>query len=193
VLSLSHKGTIKLETERLLLRRFVIADANDVFENWANDAEVTKYLTWQPHKNSAVTRQRLSSWEQRYKNPTFYSWAIVPKDFGKVIGSISIIGLHEKNLRAEVVYCLSKAFWGQGIMTEALKKVIEFMFTEVNINRLQAKHYSDNIASGKVMLKVGMKYEGTLRQSAINNSGQLVDNKVYAILKEEYLQKENSF
>lgn len=73
---MNHKGTVKLETDRLILRRFVIEDADDMFINWANDDEVTKFLTWLTHTSVDVSKEILSDWIERYEKNDFYNWAI---------------------------------------------------------------------------------------------------------------------
>lgn len=93
---LKHRGTITLYTDRLLLRRFTPEDATDMFANWANDPDVTRYLSWLPHQDIEVTKKILSSWLSLYERPNYYNWAIVPKRNGKVIGSISVVETSEK-------------------------------------------------------------------------------------------------
>jgi len=134
----NQKGTTPLETERLILRRFVVEDAEDMFNNWANDREVTKYLSWGPHGNLGVTKEILTYWINCYENLETYNWAIVPKNFGKVIGSISLIEVSNKNQRCEIGYCMSKQYWNHGIMTESLKAVINYMILEIGFKRVQA-------------------------------------------------------
>ncbi len=85
----------------------------------------------------------------------------------------------------EIGYIISKKEWNKGIMTEALKAVIKYLFDKVNFNRIQLRHMVDNPASGKVMLKCGMKYEGVLRQYGLKNTGERCDTTIYSILKGE--------
>ncbi len=82
-------------------------------------------------------------------------------------------------------YCLGDEYWHKGIMTEAFMRVIRFLFEEVDVNRIKSTHDVNNPNSGKVMLKCGLKYEGTLRKDEVNNTG-VHDSAVYSILKEEY-------
>ncbi len=178
-----HKGTVSLKTERLLLRKFRYADAEDMFNNWANDSDVTKYLTWQPHGSIEVTKEIIKSWISEYEKENVYNWAIVLNDTGKVIGSISVVNVCNEHQRCEVGYCMGKKYWNKGIMTEALKCVIKYLFFQVGINRIQAIHHRDNSASGKVMHKSGMKYEGRLKYYLLNNKGSYVDCDIYAILR----------
>lgn len=159
---LSHKGTQTINTERLLLRRFEFTDANDMFNNWANDYEVTKFLAWKSHENIEITKEIVKQWINEYENNNTYNWAIELKEIGEVIGGISLVKLDEKNYSCEIGYCMTRKHWGKGIMSESLKAVIDYLFLEVGFNRIVAKHDTNNIASGKVMLKSRMQYEGML-------------------------------
>ena len=77
---MEHKGTKHLETEHLILRRFTLEDAEAMYENWAHDDEVTKFLSWPTHPNIEVTRYVLGDWVSHYSDDDFYQWAIVPKE-----------------------------------------------------------------------------------------------------------------
>lgn len=160
---LRHRGTVKLESERLILRAFSVSDAEDMYNNWATDPEVTKYLTWQPHESVDMTRDILTSWVESYDRLDSYQWAMVVKDTNRLVGSIGLVNHSNLNEHAEVGYCCSRSIWGQGYMTEALKTVNDFLFNQVSFERISAIHYAENIASGRVMQKVGMQYEGTKR------------------------------
>ena len=184
---LSHKGTEAINTDRLLLRRFELDDANDMFKNWANDSEVTKFLSWKTHSSVEVTKEILANWINEYKNNNIYNWAIELKEIGEVIGNICIVRFDEKNYSCEIGYCISRKYWGKGIMGESLKAVIDYLFSEVGFNRIVAKHDTNNVASGKVMLKSGMKYEETLRQIKMRENKGFYDLAVYSILKNEWL------
>ena len=85
-----HTGTPELETDRLLLRRLLPQDAPQMYENWAKDPAVTRFLRWEPHKSPAETRELLSAWAELYPNPDYYQWAMVEKATGQVFGSISV-------------------------------------------------------------------------------------------------------
>lgn len=181
-----HKGTTTINTKRLILRKFELNDAEDMFNNWASDNEVTKYLSWLPHEDVKETKNILKSWIEDYKSSEVYNWAIVPKNYGKVIGSITVVEMSVDKERCEIGYCLSKSYWNQGITTESLKAIIDYLINEVGFKRVQAKHDIDNPSSGKVMLKAGMKYEGRLRKYNKNNQGELVDCDMYSILEDEF-------
>lgn len=179
-------GTNTLKTENLILRRFKLSDAPAMFNNWAGNPANVTYLTWPAHESVSTTEAILSEWVNNYQHPWYYNWAITPKDDPEnVIGSISMVKFSHDINACEVGYVLSKKFWGQGYMTQALKEVIRFLFEEADVNRIFATYDSRNSASGKVMAKVGMTYEGTHRQANVNNLG-LIDSVIYAILKEDY-------
>ena len=181
---MNHQGTILLETERLILRRFVLEDAEAMYRNWTGDAEVTKFLTWPTHPSAEVSGMLLTDWVSRYENADYYNWAIVLKgESGEPIGNISVVTLLEKVAGAEIGYCMGRRWWGHGVMAEALAAVIGYLLGQVGMQRIQACHDVNNPASGRVMEKCGMQYEGTLRASAWNNQG-VCDASWYAILSE---------
>ena len=182
---MNHCGTRKLETERLILRRFAPGDAAAMYENWASDDDVTKFLTWPTHKSPEVSRRVLADWLSRYAQKDYYNWAIVLKEQGdRPIGAISVVQLWEKTGTAHIGYCIGKQWWHRGIMSEALKAVMDFLFDTVDAKRIESRHDPRNPNSGKVMQKCGMKYEGTMRASDWNNSG-ICDASYYALLKSE--------
>lgn len=181
---MKHLGTQRIETTRLTLRRFVESDAEAMFRNWASDPEVTKYLTWPAHGSMEVSQQVMNDWISHYEEDTFYQWAIVPKDLGEPIGTISVVSRNDRAELVQLGYCIGKNWWHRGIMSETLQAVLDFFFEEVGVNRVEAIHDVKNPNSGAVMKKCGMKYEATLRQSGWNNSG-ICDMAWYALLKED--------
>lgn len=182
---LTHKGTITIETERLILRRFRPEDDRAMFENWASDDAVTKYLTWPSHGSIDITRMVLADWVSGYDKPDFYQWAITLKAEGdNPIGSIGVTEQNDRVGKAEIGYCLGQQWWRRGIMTEALKAVMNYFFDEVGMRRIESHHDTRNPHSGDVMKKCGMKFEGTLRQAAWNNQG-ICDVNLYALLAQE--------
>lgn len=186
---MTHKGTVTLETERLILRRFAAKDAEAVFRNWANDPDVTKYLTWTPHGTLENTKALIDGWVNSYSEPDKYGWAIELKAIGEPIGSIAVVEAHYDIAKVHIGYCIGKFWWNKGYTSEALAEVIRFLFEEVGANRIEAAHDTRNPSSGKVMAKCGMILEGTHRQAFRNTQG-ICDETVYAILAEDY-RKDN--
>lgn len=179
---MKHTGTKTIDTPRLILRRFTMDDAQPMFDNWASDSEVTKFLTWPPHKDTDVTRAVLSDWIANYDRSDWYQWAIVLKENGtEPIGSISVIRYDDAAEKIHIGYCLGRRWWHRGIMSEALGALIDFLFDEVGAQRIESMHDVNNPNSGGVMKKCGMVYEGTFRRSERNNQG-ICDVCNYAIL-----------
>jgi len=184
---MNHCGTKELITERLVLRRFTIDDADAMYRNLCSDCKVNKYLTWELHGSVNDTIELMKSFVERYENPSRYCWAIVEKSSGEVIGTIAAPIVKERTETVEVTYAIGCGWWGKGIAPEALKAVISFLFTEVGVNRIEAGHDTNNPNSGRVMEKAGMQKEGVLRKAGRNNQG-IFDLVMYSILREEYAQ-----
>jgi len=185
---MEHLGTRKLETKRLILRQFAVDDAKFIFKNWANDDEVTKYLTWPSHKNINETISIREKWMKEYEKKDFYQWAIVLREINEPIGSISAVKKDDDIKMVHIGYCIGKNWWNMGITSEALNALIKYFFEEVGVNRIESRHDPNNPNSGKVMAKCGMRYEGHMRQADKNNQG-IVDYIEYGILAEDYFKK----
>ena len=182
---LTHKGTQTIETQRLVLRCAELTDAEAMFRNWASDPEVTKYLTWPPHTSLEVSRRILENWVEANGQIDRYHWMIVLKELGQPIGSITVVEHRDDIGEAEVGYCIGKQWWHKGLVTEAMMAVMGYLFDQVGMNRVEARHDLNNPHSGGVMKKCGMRYEGTLRRADRNNQG-ICDTAVYGMLKEEW-------
>ena len=187
---MNHLGTRELATERLTLRRFEIEDAENMFYNWANDPEVTKYLTWPAHENVEVTESIVKDWVSKYDDKEFYQWAIELNDLEQPIGAISAVKIDNKIESVEIGYCIGQKFWHKGYATEALTEIIRFFIAEVGAGRVCARHDSNNPNSGKVMAAAGMEYEGTLRRADINNQG-ICDAVVYSKIRSAALDEDD--
>lgn len=182
---MKHCGTQTLETERLILRRFTVRDADAMYTNWAADPEVTRYLTWPAHAGVETSRAVLADWTAAYAQKSFYQWAIVLKDSAdEPVGSIGAVNVSDDIAAVQIGYCLGRRWWHQGIMSEALGAVMDFFFDAVGCNRIACRHDPRNPHSGMVMQKCGMKYEGTQRSADRNNQG-ICDTSWYALLRAE--------
>ena len=155
---ITHKGSVTLETERLVLRGLRLEDAEVVFRNWARDEDVARFMRWNVHTDIEATRQWLKECEEIAKDPTRYEWGIILKETQEPIGSIgSFISGDEPN-RYEVGYCLGKKYWGCGLATEALLCVMNFLTKSVGLKHFICCHALDNSASGTVMVHAGFRY-----------------------------------
>ncbi|MBS4785973.1 MAG: GNAT family N-acetyltransferase [Clostridiales bacterium] len=180
---MKHLGTAELNTPRLILRKFRLEDADAMYRNWASDGEVTRYLTWPSHESPAASRSVLKNWVDQYQDPGCYQWAIVLRDSpDEPIGSISVTNTIDETIQsAHIGYCIGREWWHRGITSEALGRIIAFLFDEVGLRRIEARHDPRNPHSGQVMQKCGLQYEGTLRQADWNNQG-ICDACYYGLL-----------
>lgn len=175
-------GTQSIETKRLLLRPFLESDVQAMYDNWASRPDNLLHVTWDAHESPEVTQQSIARWVENYQNMDFYKWAICLKENPEhVLGDISVVDMDEAVNACEVGYILSKDYWGQGLMTEALKAVLIYLLQGAGFNRVTTRFVTANQASGRVMAKAGMSYEGTFRQ-AVFHKGQVKDFSVYGIL-----------
>lgn len=182
---MTHCGTKTIETPRLTLRAFRLSDAPAAYRNWTSDEKVTEFLRWRTHSDVSETERVIKDWIERYERPDFYQWAIVLKEIGEPIGTISVVGTDDAIDMVHVGYCIGSKWWRQGITTEAYRAIIPFLFEKVGANRIESNHDPNNPNSGAVMRKCGLTYEGTLRQASRSNKG-LVDAAVYSILRSEW-------
>ena len=186
---MKHVGTQEIKTERLLLRRFKETDADMMFNNWANDDEVTRYMRWQSYKSANEAVSTLKSWVDSYESESYYHWGLC-LDKGEMIGSLGVYIDSEHDQRAGLGYCIGRKWWGQGFTSEALKAVIDYIFTNTDVERIEAFHAVENPASGKVMLNAGMEFEGFARHKFKSRVG-FEDSNNYSIVREMWeVQKE---
>jgi RimJ/RimL family protein N-acetyltransferase len=147
------------ETSRLILLPPTPADAAAIFAQYAQDPEVTRYLTWQSHESVEVTEGFVRRCVECWKSGAAYPWAIIYKPEGQLIGMIEL-RLHPPN--ADIGYALARAYWGQGLMTEAALAVVDWALAQPEVTRVWAICDVENVASARVMQKVGMQRETLL-------------------------------
>jgi [ribosomal protein S5]-alanine N-acetyltransferase len=173
-----------LETERLILRKMVLNDAEAVFA-YASNSEVSRYTLWETHRSIEDSRAFLEFATQKYENGGEPDWGIVYRGNGCLVGACGLVNWEAEHARAEVGFVLSREYWGRGLMSEAVRAILRFGFERMNLNRIEARCIAENAASARVMEKVGMVYEGTLRQREYIK-GTYRDIKLYAILKKGF-------
>ena len=188
---MEHKGTVKLETPRLILRRFELSDLEPMFENCWRHKAVTRWTSYAPMNCLEDVQKSAEMFTEkwlRYDNPKRYSWAIVDKASGQPAGRM--FGMHPDDglEQVELAYELGPDWWNRGLMTEAVEAALRFFFEEVGLNRVFAYHAEGNPASGRVMQKCGMTYEATLRRAGRCNNG-IIDMVCYSMLACEYKKK----
>lgn len=139
-----------LETPRLTLRRMTMKDAKDVFE-YSRDADVARHVLWSAQKDIGEAKDYCRYMTRRYRADEPSSWGIVDKKTGRLVGTIGYMNYDMDNASVEIGYSLAKWMWNGGYMTEALRRVIDYTFDAMDINRIEAQHELDNPASGRVM------------------------------------------
>ncbi|MGM7684752.1 GNAT family N-acetyltransferase [Cytobacillus sp. Hm23] len=177
-----------LETERLILRKITLDDVEHIYSYGSNE-EVAKYVTWDAHKSLSDTKAFVDFALCQYENKNVAPWGIEYKEDGKLIGTADFILWQPNHNRAEIGYVLSPAYWGKGIATEAAKEIITFGFNHMDLVRIQARCFIDNIGSERVMQKLGMTFEGIIRKGMLAKDKHR-DIKMYSILKEEFLAED---
>ena len=126
---MNHCGTVQLETERLVLRRFQLSDAPDFYKNVTSDPEVNRFLTWENDKSIADTEALMMDFIQRYEDPERYCWAIVMKESGEVIGTLAATNIRKNTRAVEVSYSIGKNWWGKGLQRKPCKRSWTFCLT----------------------------------------------------------------
>jgi RimJ/RimL family protein N-acetyltransferase len=171
-----------IETRRLVLRIPSLADAEAIFNSYAQDHNVLRYLTWLPHENIQETEGFLADCIVAWKNASRFPYVIVLRESDEVIGMIEI---RIDGFKADVGYVVSRRHWGKAIATEALRSLADWALKQEAIYRLWALCDVDNLASARVLEKAGMQREGLLRRQIIhpNISDEPRDCYCYAAVK----------
>lgn len=175
-----------LETPRLILRPVAMRDAQDIFD-YSRDPEVARYVLWDAHRTLADSRAYIRYLHRQYREGQPSSYAIVLRETGRVIGTIGFMSYAEDNASAEIGYSMARGLWGRGLMPEAVTALLDLGFRQMRLHRIEAQHVPANQASGRVMLKCGMRHEGTLR-GRVFIKGKFSDVELYAILREDWYQ-----
>ncbi len=173
-----------LVTERLILRKLAVSDYKDMYE-YSKMPETCRYLLWSPHDTPRFTKKYLSYLQGQYRNGSFYDFAVVEKESGKMIGTCGFTSFDLANNAAEVGYVLSPDFWGKGYAVEALRRLMRFGFHELELHRMEAKIMEGNDASMRVSEKCGMRREA-VHKKAMFIKGSYHTIVEYAILSEEF-------
>lgn len=187
-MSFKHNGTVNLETERLLLRRFDFNDIESMLNNWIANPNIQHNYGEPTYETKDSVRQLLNKWIPQYQNDSFYRWAIILKETNENIGQIAFCRVYTEIETAEIEYCIGESFWGNSYASEALKAVLKYSFEAPEFSKLEAFHRIENPNSGRVLQKVGMKTISNVKRFEINNE-QPTGEICYALTKEEYLLK----
>jgi RimJ/RimL family protein N-acetyltransferase len=164
-----------LETEHLILREWQESDAGGYFELYSNPAVKNSGANICENINESLKSIQILIECQE-------SWAIVLKDNGKIVGSIFLSDINRHDRYNEIEYVISENHKNRGYATEAVKRVLRYAFTELELLVVAVCHYPSNLASKRVIEKTGFTYEGTLRRYSRN----LEDSVRYSMIKEEW-------
>ena len=178
----------KLETRRMVLRRLLASDLKDIFE-YATDEAVARYTLWEAHKTLDETRTFIGFANAMPKRGEGMVWGVYHKADHKLIGTCGFGAYAPQHARAELGFALSKKYWRRGLMTEASNCILQYLFMTLGLNRVEARCDMENTASARVLQKLGMSFEGVLRQQC-RLKGEFRDIRMYSILRDEYGQRE---
>lgn len=175
-----------LQTQRLILRPFTLADA-PVVQRLAGEREIAAMTLMIPHPyEDGMAQEWIKTHPKAFEKGTAINFAIALRESGELCGAIGL-GIDAENNHAELGYWIGKPYWGQGYCTEAARAVVGYGFDAIGLHRIHATHFSHNPASGRVMQKIGMSYEGCRRQYT-RKWGKFEDILQYGILRSDWLK-----
>ena len=177
----------KLTTARLHLRELTLDDAPGIFRI-RSDFEVTRYNTGLAYERLEQARDLIQAIRAGYVDGAELRWGITLKNDPTVIGMCGFNYWVRHDRRASIGYDLARAYWGQGLMTEAVRAIVEFGFDCMNLNRIEADADGRNPASGRVLEKVGFRAEGIQHEQFYEN-GSFYDLHLFGLLRREYFAK----
>lgn len=182
---LTHIGTLTIETERLILRRFVYSDCNAMLKNWIADEKKQSMYSEPVYTTIEEVNELLKKYIGSYEKNDYYRWAVTLKSSGECIGQIAYFLVDSKNHFAKIEYCIGSDFQCKGFATEATKAVIDYGFDKIALHKVQICTKTINKASRRVIEKCGFTYEGTLRDYFYMN-GKYVGRHYFSMLREEF-------
>jgi [ribosomal protein S5]-alanine N-acetyltransferase len=174
-----------LKSEKIVLSKIEADHLESLFAIYDNEA-VFEYCGMIPKHNKGTVKKMIGHFERDYGKKTRVKWGIFTND--ELVGIIEAFDFHQKVNMVTIGYYLAEEYWGNGIATEAVRILLEYLFNEGNVNRIQAEVMPKNELSKKVLLKNGFLKEGVLRQATIWSGKGIVDLEIYSILKDEYLK-----
>lgn len=167
-------------------------DDLEEYYHFASDPFVSERTLWNRHESTEDTRLFLEKVQRSFVEKIAYRWAVIYKPEQRLIGRIGFIHLDEIHSCAEIGYAISSRYWGKGITTEALKEVVKYGYSHMNINRIEGRCNIDNLSSARVMKKVGMKEEGILREK-FQIKGEFVDQIQFAMIRKDVQEEIRKF
>jgi RimJ/RimL family protein N-acetyltransferase len=171
-----------VETSRLQLRRPRNEDAEAIFEAYAQDPAVTRFLVWRPHQSVRTTREFIDQCLERRNAGSAFPYVVTRKSN---VGAIGMLEMRPERFKASVGYVLARPYWGKGFMTEAVSQIVKMILSDPSMYRVEAFCDVENAASARVLEKVGMLREGVMRRYIIHPtlSDEPRDCYLYAVTK----------
>ncbi|GAA5415258.1 hypothetical protein Pryu01_00282 [Paraliobacillus ryukyuensis] len=173
-----------LQSDHLVLSKIEDIHLEEVFAIYNNDAVFT-YCGIIPKHNKQTVQKMISHFERDFNKKKRIKWGIFQDN--RLVGIIEVMSFNKDVNMASIGYFLAEEFWNKGISTEAVQRIVRFLFEEVNINRIQAEVMPANKISKKVLLKNGFIKEGVLRQASVWAGKGVIDLEIYSILKNDYM------
>ncbi len=174
----------EIKTERLLLRRVTADDTKAVFDTFARDPEVTKYLTWEPHEDISVTEEIMQYWLKEYKKDNCYRYVLERLSDNAFMGMIDVVGFHHGN-EPIIGYCMGKIYWNNGYMTEAFHSVLDRLFSD-GYDTVLIEAAADNIGSNRVIQKNGFRLISWREDALSESKPEPVTINTYRLRREEW-------
>jgi len=173
-----------LQTERLILREFPLEDVPEV-QRLAGAYEIARMTLLIPHPyEDGMAEEWIASLRPSYEAGEQVTFAVVLREVGDLIGCIGM-GLNARDNSGELGYWIGVPYWGRGYCTEAAREMVRYGFEVLGLHRIYANHFGSNLASGRVMQKLGMSYEGTRREH-YKKWGEYEDQVEYGLLASEW-------
>ena len=173
-----------LSTERLILRKLVYSDKNDIF-SYAKNPEVSKYVIWETHETEFDSLEFLNIVYEAYNKNRPAPWGIQLKNDSRIIGTAGFVDWDKEKKEAEIGYALSQKHWNKGFITEAVKEIIKFGFENMDLEKITSRCKPENTGSYKILEKCGFDYDGTVKKQFFMK-GSLHDMRMYSFSNENY-------
>lgn len=185
-----YREIVRIQTPRLCLRKLQREDVQAYYERIGSRPEVTAGMLWEPHRDISDSAASIEKALRRYAEGKCYRWGIELPGEG-LIGVIELLGFDEKAASCSFAYMLCPEYWGQGYATEVLNAALDFAFSQLEVKQVAVDHFTTNPASGAVMRKVGMRYQGIIPEK-YEKQGKKLDAAQYSITKDEFYNKETA-
>lgn len=169
-------STPTLETDRLILRKIYADDVDEIFDCWMKDEDVSRYMYWRASNDINDTREFVEFELGNIENDKWNRWILVLKETSEIIGTCLIYFNNEEN-SWDISYNLGKRFWGNGYITEAMNRVMQYAKEDLKIKDCIAIHAIENPASGRIIQKLGFRYEKDVPYEC--NGGDIITTGKY--------------